>query len=161
MSGFVSLPSAADQPAPQPIPGDGFFPDVDLAALREGVRIDPTVTPVRLRDSALAAVLGIGQELAAWRKGQELAGIAKLEDVPNPRGPDKFGDLAWSTSLYLRAVASLTAADLADRVRDAGTTLAGHDRADELEGVAEVHRRNYRWAVNDLIGRPRSIIEAL
>lgn len=158
---FVSLPSAADQPAPPPIPGDGFFPDVDLEALRASVRIDQTVTPVRLQDSALVAVLGIGQELAAWRRGQELAGVTRLEDAPNPRGPSRIGDQAWSTVLYLRAIASFTAADLGDRARDAGTTLAGHDRADELETMSDVHRRNYRWAVNDLIGRPRSTIELI
>ncbi len=158
---FVSLPSAADQPAPPPIAGDGFFPDVDLEALRSAVRIDPTHTAVRLQDSALAAVFGVCQELHAWRRAQELAGYAKLEDVPNPRGPSKIGDVAWAVALYLRAIASLTAADLSERTRDAGTTLAGHDRADELEVAADVHRRNYRWAVNDILGRPRSTVELI
>lgn len=162
MTSFVSLPSAADQPAPQPVPGDGFFPTIDIEALRESVRIDQTVTSVRLRDAVIAAVLGIGQELGTWRYGHVLTGIAKLEDVPNPRGPQLAAEgVAWSTALYLRAIASLTAADLVDKGRDAGTTLAGHDRADELETVADIHRRNYRWAVNDLIGRPRSTIELI
>lgn len=162
MTSFVSLPSAADQPAPQPVPGDGFFPSIDIEQLRESVRIDQAVTATRLRDAVVAAVLGIGQELAAWRYGHVLAGIAKLEDVPNRRGPQLAAEgVAWSTHLYLRAIASLAAADLVDKGRDVATTLAGHDRADDLETVADVHRRNYRWAVNDLLGRPRSTIELI
>lgn len=161
MSAFVPLPAAAENPAPQPLPGDGFFPDVDLAKLREAVRIDATVTPTRLRDSALAAILALAGELSTWRLDQVTQGFTKLDVVPNPRGPQKLGNLAWSTAHYLRAVASLTAADLAERTRDAGATLAGHDRADELETAADLHRRNYRWAVSDLTGRSRSTIELI
>lgn len=162
MSAFVPLPAAAENPAPAPLPESGFWPAVDFDELRAAVRIDPTVTTDRLRDSALAARLDIARELDTWRAVQEAAGYAKLADVPNPRGPNLAAEgLAWSTALYLRALASLVAADMADRTRDAGTTLAGQDRADELETTGDVHRRNYRHALSDLQGRTRSTIELI
>ena len=160
---FVSLPSAPEAPATPPVifDGGGFYPDLNLDALRAAVRIDQTVTPFRLAEAAAAALLDVHRELATWRRAQELAGYSRLVDVPNPRGHNLIGNEPWSAVLFLRAVASQTAADLGERTRDAGTTLAGHDRADELEDTTDLHRRNYRWAINDLIGRPRTTIELI
>lgn len=162
MSAFVPLPEAAEYPAPAALASDGFFPAIDLEVLRTSVRIDPTVTPTRLRESALDSVLSIARDLHAWRIEQVAAGYETLAEVPNPFGPQLVAEgLAWSTVTYLRAVASLTAADLADRGRDAGATQAGQDRADELETAADVHRRNHRWALTDLLGVGRSTIELI
>jgi len=162
MSAFVPLPAAAENPAPAPLPASGFWPAVDFDALRAAVRIDPTVTTDRLRDSGLAARLQIAAELDAWRQVQEAAGFATLDQVPNPRGPQLAAvGVTWSEALYFRALASLVAADMADRTRDAATSLAGNDRADAVESTADVHRRNYRHALSDLQGRGRSTIELI
>lgn len=161
MSSFIPLPGAADQPAPHTVPGDGFFPEIDLVALKAAFRVDPTVTDDRLRDSALVAVIEVARELSAWRGVQVAAGFATLEDVPNRRGPQLVDGLAWSTVLYVRAVSSLIAAELAERTRNAGATVAGHERADELETAADIHRQAYRWALSDLVGRPRTTIELI
>lgn len=162
MSAFSPQLDVTEQPDPAPLPSTGFWPGIDFEELRAAVRIDPAVTPARIRDSAIAARLDIAKELDTWRQVQVAAGYAKLEDVPNKRGPQLADEgLVWSVALFNRAVASQVAADHGDRTRDAGTTLAGSDRADELESAVDIHRRNFRHALSDLQGRPRSTIELL
>lgn len=164
-SGFVSLPPSADaeppeETTPDVVQGDGWWPDIDIVDLRKAARIDTTVTPERLREAVRFAMLTIDGDrpVACWREGLEESGAASLDAVPDQ---PTVGGIKRLVALYTRAIASHVAADLAERLRDAATTSAGHDRADELETAADVHRRNARWALADLVGRARATCELI
>ncbi len=163
MTGFVAIPANPPPAVPpalpatdQVLPGDGWWPSVDLAVLRAAVRIDSNVSPARLRDAALAAILQVRHELAGWRALRELAGAADLAAV-HP-SLDVAGE-DGRTLLYRRAVAALTAAELKETLRDTATAPAGHDRADDLLTTADSHRRDARWAIRDLKAVGRCTVE--
>jgi hypothetical protein len=162
MSAFVALPPAADADPPAQVAdgvvaGDGWWPDVDLAALRDTARIDTTVTPAKLREAVVMAMLDLDRQLACWRAPLEAAGAANLAAVAQP----VFAGQKRLVLLYTRAVVAAVVADLAERTRDSTATSAGLDRAEELLTVADDCRRNARWAVSDLMGRRRATAELI
>ncbi|BEP42994.1 head completion/stabilization protein [Variovorax sp. V15] len=136
---------------------DGWFPDIDLAKLRTTARLDGTVTPDRLRHSAVQAVLSVNAELAPYKSAQLVLGHEKLEDVPSPKVDGRSAQLA----LYLRAVYSAVQADLVERYRDYDTTGAGDKAADKLELRADDLRRDLRWAISDFLGIRRTTVELI
>lgn len=162
MSGPFSSPSTIAAPPAEPadgaIAGDGFWPDLDLARLRQAVRIDQTVTPVRLRDVARGAMLDIMDELEDWRVEKTLAGFSTLADVPARRRVDDVSDYEVR---WFQAVTAVVAADLGDRQLGQSVRSAGVERAEELSADIDVHRRNVTYAVRDFLGVPRIIAEAI
>ncbi|SOD27674.1 Phage head completion protein (GPL) [Variovorax sp. YR752] len=147
-------PTAAEEAV---LANDGWFPDIDLAKLRATARLDGTVTPDRLRHSAIQAVLSINAELAQYKIAQLVLGRAKLEDVPAPEIDGKSAQLAR----YLRAVYSSVQADLVERYRDYDTTGAGDKAADKLELRADDLRRDVRWAISDFLSIRRTTVELI
>lgn len=150
----MSFAVAAEDPQePQSgtVPGSidqDWWPDVILDRAREVVRVNGTVTADRLHESLLNATYSVNDELEAWSVSIRAA---------NPDGMP----LGRLTDLYLRAVHFYAKAELVERYRDFDTTAAGERRADDLDGVADDARRNMRWAISDLLGRPRTTVEAL
>lgn len=147
----------ADPPAADDVPCDGWWPAINLAVLRENVRLDPTATP-RLRDAARQAMLDIAGELADWRVLQEAAGHASLAAVPARIKVDGQSDyvLRWR-----RAVEAVVAADLGERSIGQQVTSAGLDRAEALQSDVDRHHRNVRHAVRSFLGKPRIVAELL
>lgn len=139
-----------------PVTNDGFFPDIDLDKLRDAMRLDGTVTPTRLRDAAIAAVISVNDELQAWKVGQLAAGVVALADVP-----PMIGGVGVQLSRYLVAVYRTAKADLTERYRDYDSTPAGEAKADQLDGTIGADRRAARWAIRDVLGLPRSTIELI
>ena len=140
------------------VAGDGFWPDVDLDALRKGIRVDQTVTPERLRDVACSAILDIMVELADWRAEQRTLGHDRLEDVPGRHQVDGRSDyqIRW-----VQAVQAVVAADLGDRHLGQAARSAGVDRAEEFAIDVDLHRSNVTWAVRAFLGLPRIIAEVI
>ncbi len=162
MSGLVSLPPAADADPPAAAPpevvtNDGWFPDIDLSAVRAVARIDTAITPARLRESAINAMSSVNQDLAAYGVTQAALGYANLNAVP----ASQIDGRSRLVHLYTRAIVSLVWADLGERMRDYGATAAGADRAEELGCSADDHRRNARWAVRDILGISRMTAELI
>lgn len=162
MPGFVSRPPRSDQAPPPPKPAelvenDGWWPDVDLARLREAVRLETTITTARLRDAVAVAMLDLARQLAAWRAARE-AGAENLHAVPETVRVDGRSRLVvlWERGLY-----STVAADLGERLLSQSATELGVDRAKKLEAEVCEHRRNARWAVSDLTGAPRITVELI
>ena len=163
MSGFVSIDSPVGSAA-DALPVDHgqlctqvFWPTIDLADLREATRLDSTVSPARLVTAAQSAVLSVNAELKDWRAAQEALGYTTLEQVPGER----LGTESTQTLLYRRAVYASTEANLRERYRDLDTSPKGHEAADRHALPIEDLRRDARWAVRDLLGRPRSTIELI
>ena len=152
--GNPPTPTAAEE---TPLANDGWFPDIDLAKLRSTARLDGTVTPERLRHSAIQAVLSVNAELSLYKAAQLVLGHAKLEDVPAPEIDGKSTKVA----LYLRAVYSYTQAELVERYRDFDTTGAGDKKAEKLEIRDCELRRDVRWAISDFLGIRRTTVELI
>jgi len=78
--GVVIPPPCESEPV---IKNTGFFPDVDPKRVREEMRLEQTVSPVRLRRAIKTAIAETNAELRDWRDLQLDAGHATLADVPS------------------------------------------------------------------------------
>ncbi|ASL48338.1 hypothetical protein bAD24_III13135 [Burkholderia sp. AD24] len=139
------------------VTNDGWFPDIDMNALRASMRLDGTVTYERLRDATLDAIASVNTELATWQAGHVAAGRADLAAVPAPN----IGGESVQLARYRRAVFNLAHADLTERYRDFDSTKSGGQKAEDLEATICEARRNVRWALSDMRGLSRSTIELI
>ncbi|WP_200844673.1 MULTISPECIES: head completion/stabilization protein [unclassified Novosphingobium] len=158
---FVATPPASEieQPAaPEtPVINDGFFPDVDPAAVRAAARIPTSITPARLRAAILGAIMTVGIDVQQFATIQIAAGHATLAAVPAPHLDGESVQLIR----YQRAVALYAKAELIERHRDFDTTAAGGSQADELTPSIGELRRDAQHAVRDLVGRGRTVVDLL
>ncbi|WP_261539636.1 head completion/stabilization protein [Burkholderia multivorans] len=156
---FVSPPPLAQPPhtAAPPIANDAFYPDVSLEHARDTMRLDGSVTDARLRHELLAAIASVNDELRTARTAWRDAGFARLADVP----ADQLDGESVLLQHYRRAVYCLAKATLIERYRDYDTTGDGARRADELEPQSDELRRDARWAISDIVGRPRVTVELI
>lgn len=159
MNSFVATaaPAVAAMPIEGTLTNDGFFPDIDLSALRDAMRLDGTVALERLRHAARDAILTVNDELAAWRARQCTAGAATLADVPAPRIDGESAHVAR----YRRAVYHLTHADVTEKYRGYDTTKSGGQIAADLAATVDDSRRAARWAISDILGIARSTVELI
>ncbi|AOH83613.1 head completion/stabilization protein [Sphingomonas panacis] len=160
MSGFVCTPSIippASTTVEAPIANDGWFPDVDVASLRASLRLRDSVTPERLRGSALNAIITVGDQLVAWQAARAAAGHASLGAVPAPM----LDGQSRLVLLYARAVAAYTKADLVERYRDVDQTAAGQRNVGELDSSIEELRRDGLHAVRDMRRVTRTFVELI
>ena len=139
------------------VTNDGWFPDIDMNALRASMRLDGTATHERLRDATIDAIASINAELDTWQAAQVAAGYADLAAVPAP----SIGGESLQLARYRRAVFNCTHADLTERYRDFDSTKSGGQKAEDLETTICDARRNVRWALSDIRGLPRSTIELI
>lgn len=160
MSDLVCRPSIVP-PAPtaaEPmIASDGFFPDVDPNRLRLQIKVRETVTPDRLREAVLGAIITVDNDTGIWRLAHEIAGYPRLADVPAL----SVGGESRLLVLYRRAIGCLVKAELVERNRDVDQTGAGQRDASELEPSIDELRRDARHAIRDLMGRPRTTIDLI
>lgn len=153
MSGFI-----ANGPVPSGhINSDPFWPTIELEHVRANLRIDSSVDPARLEVAVIAAVISVNRELRAWRLEKSAAGYAELAEVPS----DKVRDTSELVQLYLRAVQSATAAEVAERYRWYDTTTNGNDKAQDIATTIDDYRRDQRWAIRDFLKRPRTTVELI
>ncbi|WP_176038911.1 head completion/stabilization protein [Burkholderia multivorans] len=156
---FVSTPPLAQPPqtAAPPIANDAFYPDVSLEHARDTMRLDGSVTDARLRHELLAAIASVNDELRTARTAWRDAGFARLADVP----ADQLDGESVLLQHYRRAVYCLAKATLIERYRDYDTTGDGARRADDLEPQSDELRRDARWAISDIVARPRVTVELI
>lgn len=145
-------PIAADDAQ---VDNDPWFPAVPAARVREVCRLDGTVTPARLGEAIGNAMDSVNRELQAYKAEQVLAGAANLAAAGDGRQPGR----------YLRAIYAHIQAELAEVYRDIDTTPHNDSKAERMRERYEVkvdeHRRNLRWAIADLLGRPRTTVELI
>lgn len=153
MSGFVA---GGTSPSGH-INTDPFWPSIDLEDVRGTLRLDSSVTPVRLETATIAAAITINRELKTWRETQQAAGYATLAEVP----ADKVKDVSENVHLYLRAIYTATGAEICERYRSFDTTNSGNHNADDLTPSIDELRRDQRWAVRDFLGLGRTTVELI
>lgn len=145
------------------IKNDGFFPDIDLDAMRDTQRLDGTVTAPRLQAEVLEAMLHANDELSAWRALREAEGYTSLADVKCVDGrpvPEVGGKTALELR-YTRAVFCWAHANVIERYRNFDATGAGAKLDDATRPGADELRRDAAWAINDIAGVARTTVELI
>ena len=150
--------AAASAPTTSPaiIANDGFWPDIDLTQLRASTRLTGNVTDERLKGSAIEAMLDVNSQLALFKAAQVAAGWTSAEDIG-----ETIANHSAIVHRYLRAVASTVQADVAEKSRDWDNTQAGNYRALGEDTSADDFRRNACWAISDILGKPRNVVDLL
>lgn len=157
MSGFIAngtIPASAE---PHPISNDGWWPNLDGEDVRAALRLDSSISAVRLEVAVVNAMLSVNQELATYQQTQQTLGHTDLAAVPGPLIQNKTRPL----HLYLRAIYCTAGAELAERYRSYDSTNEGKTNADDLTPSVDEYRRDARWAVRDLTGVSRTTVELL
>ena len=160
MSDFIAtVLSDPTEPAPAlpAIENDGWFPDIDLAMWREQMRIRDGVTPARMREAMIAAILTVGRDLAGWAADRRAQGATSLDQVPAPMidGTSTF------VLLYRRAVFTAAKAEVVERYRDIDIPGAGQRKADDLDPSVTELRRDSLHAIRDIRGVTRTTIDLI
>jgi hypothetical protein len=163
MTSFNAIAAPSITPEPNPpaaslmVENIAWFPAIDLAAMREAVRLDGTVTHARLRSAVIDAIDEVNRELSTWRSMHQAAGVESLAELD----ADKIGGESVQLARYRRAVYFLARADLTEKYRDFDSTKSGAHDADERETTIDADRRNARNAINDMRGVARTTIELI
>ena len=153
MSGFI----AAGRVAGQPIDNDGFWPDIDSSNVSAVLRLDGSVPAVRLEQAVVSAMLTLNRELRGLKHRYRSAGYQTLADVPAER---LNGHSEWLL-LYRRALYCATGAELCERYRSYDSTREGQHNAEALTPTIDEYRRDYRYAVRDLLGTGHATVELI
>ena len=137
MSGFV----AGGTPPTGHINTDPFWPSIDLDDVRGTLRIDSSVTLIRLETATIAAAISVNRELAEWRRTKQTEGYTTLADVP----AEQVKDVSQLIHLYQRAIYAATGAEICERYRSYDSTNSGNQNADDLTPSIDELRRDQRW----------------
>ena len=156
MSGFVAGGNGTKAHGGH-INTDPFWPSIDLEDVRGTLRIDASVTPIRLEAATIAAAIGINREFATWRRVKQADGYATLADVP----AEEIENKSELVHLYQRAIYAATGAEICERYRSYDSTNSGNQNADELTPSIDELRRDQRWAVRDFLGLCRTTVELI
>ncbi|MBK0089451.1 head completion/stabilization protein [Erwinia sp. S59] len=154
----TTLVIAAQRPAETaepPVKNTFFWPDIDLQQLRESLRYEGTVTAPRLRQAVLTAISEVNAELYDWRAEKMAAGFKTLDAVP----AETLDGVSEKVSYYIAAIASITAATIAEKYR--GYDASGTKKATEVEASADEYWRDARFSISRIAGRPGCIVDLL
>ncbi|VVD78589.1 head completion/stabilization protein [Pandoraea fibrosis] len=145
------------------IKNDGFFPDIDIDAMRQTQRIDGTVTTPRLKAEAIEAMASINAALSDWRVARKAEGFGRLADVASLDGKpvETIDGKSIFFHRYTRAVFCWAHANLIERYRNFDATGAGVKLDDVTRPGADELRRDAAWAINDIAGRPRTTVDLI
>ncbi|WP_313801019.1 head completion/stabilization protein [Sphingobium sp.] len=163
MTGLISSPVPAPEPANTAVAADGWFPSVNLSDVRDRLRLgEGAVTNARLTEAIEGGMLHAFRELADWRTAHVLAGIADLAGVTEL----KINNRNYAVVLWERIVRYFAGADLAADYRDVTATDQGLDRAAEKDLTSDELRRRALAAVADLLSLggtpvPRNRVELI
>lgn len=152
MSSFV--PSTNLDASDTTITNDGFFPDIELDAVRKRTGLSDVFTNDRIVAATQDAIMEINAVLAGWVADQEAATLA---DVP----AKSYGDISEKTHWYVTAVCNRVRSMMVDTTRDYDSTKSGHDRADALEATSDRWMQSSNEAVARLMGRKRTTVELI
>ncbi|MEK6491407.1 head completion/stabilization protein [Klebsiella grimontii] len=153
--GMVVIPApASDEPV---IKNTFFFPDIDPKRVREGMRLEQTVAPVRLREAIKTGIAETNAELFLWREQQIAGGFSTLADVP----ADDLDGESVRVFYYLRAVTSMATATLYERYRGVDASARGDKKADSIDTTVDELWRDMRWSVSRVQDKPRCIVSQI
>jgi hypothetical protein len=153
----MSFIAPAINNTPQTITNSEFWPDIDLAKLRDAMRLDGTVTNERLEHAVINAALQANSDLKDWRIGQKILGFEGLEQVP----AEQINGQSIYLQLYLRAVYCVAKANLIERYSDFDSTAKGLKAGEVLSDSVDDLRRDARFAIRDMLGESHVTVELI
>lgn len=161
MSAFGTSPlvSVGADPSGDALPdidAGPFWPEIKLGEARAAMRLDGTVTETRLRAALVEAAITVIEALAAWKIARLAEGIDHIDKTG-----EVFDGKSRHTHRWLRAVHCYAAASLAERYRGIDTTKPGAQHAELVESPIDDLRRDGYWAIADILGRSRSVVELI
>lgn len=150
---FVATGTAS----PQIITNNGFFPPINTDDFVKTQKLDGIIADDRLLFALTLAVSQTNSELVNWQIKQEGMGYFSLDDVPS----SQLNNKSRLVSLYQQAVFSFAKASLLEKYRDFDTTALGNKKAENVEPNIDAYRRDARWAISDIQGKSRSVVELI
>jgi hypothetical protein len=147
MTGLISSPVPAPDPAGAQVVADGWFPPVALDDVRDRLRLgEGAVTHARLVEATEGAMVHAFRELADWRTARVLGGAVILEEVTDKT----LNGRNYAVLLWERVIRNFAGAELAADYRDVTATDQGLDRSAEKDLTSDELRRRALAAVADL-----------
>ncbi|MDH4585646.1 head completion/stabilization protein [Pseudomonas sp. BN415] len=153
MSGFV----ASGTVVPVTLTNDGFWPDIEGEAVRAAMRLEPGITPERLTEAVVAAMVNVNRELRSYKLARQAEGQTKLADVP----ADEINGESELVIIYRRAIYCSAGAEVAERFPNTDTSRHGAMHAEQLAPTVDDLRRDARFAIRDLLAVSRTTVELL
>ncbi len=157
--GFLAAEPAPAQSVERVILNAAFWPDIEPGECREAMRLDGTVTPARLRSALVESAGHVNGQLAAWRRLREAEGHKTLADI----SAEHVDGESINVARYRRAVHCSAAAILVERLRnfDATGKSATHAAQQRTDAMADDYRREALWAIRDIQGADRTLIDLI
>lgn len=149
---FTANPAPAT-PEDTIILGDGWFPSIDVNAMRDVMRIGTSVTDARLIPALENAISHVTDQLWDWRMAKQEDGKASLSDVSDR----KTGDKNRLEFLFIRAVQHSAEAELFDQYNDISATGKNEDLSETKRMSADDSRRASVHAIRDIMGVRRTM----
>ncbi len=130
-----------------------WWPEIDMAALRDAMRLDGTITAQRLQPAVQEALATTIDLLGTWQATRVAEGHASLAVVPVLQ----IDGESVHVQRFRRAVYCHAKANLLERYSDYDTTGRGRkeDQEEARDAQAEQNRRDATWAVRDILGTTR------
>ncbi|MEM5528061.1 head completion/stabilization protein [Gammaproteobacteria bacterium AS21] len=139
------------------IVNDVFYPAISPCVFRELMRLDNSVTNPRVRHALIDAMGKVNADLDEWRTQQQDLNYLNLSQVP--------AAIIDSKSLhehdYQRAVFCLAKSEITERYQDYDSTASGISRAEEMEASIDDYRRQARFAIRRILGKPQATVELI
>ncbi|MDO8908919.1 MAG: head completion/stabilization protein [Pseudohongiella sp.] len=146
-----------DSEESEPIANNDFWPDIEPADFVVVERIDSSATPARIKTALQIAITDVNRQLADWQATQ----IGKGHESHASVEPPVWAIADHFKTLYLRAVYATAKATLLERYRDQSATPGGDNSGQAKDEAADDYRRDARWAVCDIEGKPHSTVELI
>ena len=142
------------------ITNDGFFPDLNVTAMRDAIRLDGTVTDARLIAATVDAIIFVNDQVKELKASAQSAGHSSMAAIPAAQVNRQSVLIAH----YLRAVYCTAKADLIERYKDYDSTASSLDDKKLISFLAngpDDERRNAQWAISSLMGRHHVTVELI
>lgn len=136
------------------IQNDEFFPNIVISEFRNASRLDGTVTIDRLKEALFEAIASVNDELNEFKNASTYATLAEMPSCT-------VGNQSVLVYRYKRAIYCLALANLYERYASYDTTNDGEKKMELLQESIDQIRRDARFAINDIIGRPRITTELI
>lgn len=127
---------------------DLFFPPFKISDFRNQARLDGSVTTARLKEALIEAIAAVNDELEKFKQRSTSEAFA---DIPC----QKINNESVLVYRYRRAVTCLALANLYERYTSYDTTNDGEKKAELLKDSIDQLRRDARFAISDILKRPR------
>lgn len=129
-----------------------FFPDVNLSQIRNTLRVDGTVTDIRLKQLTCEEMLDVNRLLYVLTQKAQTLDELSLGAINGKKDTDILYFSAVSNGVYARLVELYTGYD---------STNSGAKKSELLEQSADDYRRNKHWAIQQLLGKNHTVVELI